>query len=100
MISAFIFFAHFIFMLIIFTKKWQDEKLSTGLINIALIIILFSVGWSLTSWITQMIFDEKGLGVFFDRDTIALTILVIPEYFFYRIFYGKEKSIEYETEKQ
>lgn len=98
MISAFIFFAHFIFILIIFTKKWQDEKFSIGIINVALIIILFSVGWSLTSWITQMLFDAKGLGVFFDRDTIALTILVIPEFIFYKIFYGKEKSTESETE--
>ncbi|MBN1638217.1 MAG: hypothetical protein JW866_04580 [Ignavibacteriales bacterium] len=100
MISAFIFFAHFIFILVIFTKKWQEEKLSTGIINVALIIILFSVCWSLTSWITQMVFDAKGFGVLFDRDAIALTILVIPEFIFYRTFYGKEKSIESEMEKQ
>ena len=91
MIIAFIFFAHIIFALIIFTKKWQEENLSTAFLNVALIGILFAVGWSITGIIAKLIMEPKGLGVFFDRDTFSLLLLTIGEYFFYRVYY-KEKS--------
>ncbi|MDZ7766894.1 MAG: hypothetical protein U5K00_21175 [Melioribacteraceae bacterium] len=51
MITALIFTAHLIFILLIFTKKWQNESLQTAFVNLALIIILFSVGWSIATMI-------------------------------------------------
>ncbi|MCX7875542.1 MAG: hypothetical protein N2321_05155 [Melioribacteraceae bacterium] len=93
MISAIIFAGHLYFVAYIFTKKWQEESLSSALINFALITILFAVGWSITSSLTYLIFDEKGLGIHFDGATISLTFLTIIEYFFYK-FYYKEETIE------
>ena len=61
MITAFIFFVHFIFTLIIFTKKWQDENLSAGFLNIALIAILFAVGWTITGMIAKLVMEKKHL---------------------------------------
>lgn len=92
MIAALIFCGHLIFVLYIFTKKWQDESLSSAFINLSLIIILFSVGWSITTSVVKIFFESKGLGLHFDSDTISLTILSIIEYFFYR-FYYREKEI-------
>lgn len=94
MISALIFAAHLIFITVIFTKKWQEESLSAGIINVALIIILFSVGWSISTTIVKIFFDSKGLGIYFDADTISLTLLSIAEFFFYRFYYREEKSTE------
>lgn len=88
MIIALIFSIHFIFALIIFTKKWQTENISAAFLNIGLIAILFSVGWSIAGIITKLFIEPKGLGTFFDRDTITLTILTVGEYFFYRIYYN------------
>lgn len=99
MISAFIFFAHLMFVLVIFTKKWQDESLSSAFINIALIIILFSVGWSISTTVVNLIFEQKGLGLHFDADTISLTLLTIVEYFFYRFYYREEDLTEVDKEK-
>lgn len=99
MISALIFAAHLIFITVIFTKKWQDESLGAGLINVALIIILFSVGWSISTTIAKIFFDSKGLGIHFDTDAISLTLLSIAEFFFYRFYYKEEKSTEDDTEK-
>jgi len=99
MITAFIFFAHLIFMLVIFTKKWQDEKLSAGFMNVTLIAILFAVGWTITGIIAKLLMEPKGLGMQFDRDTFALALLTIVEYFFYR-FYYKEETIADDKEKQ
>ncbi len=96
MIIAFIFFIHLIFALVIFTKKWQEENTSTAFLNIALIGILFAVGWSITGIIAKLIMEPQGLGTFFDRDTFSLLLLTIGEYFFYRIYY-KEKPPGEET---
>ncbi len=97
MISAFIFFAHFIFLLLIFTWKWQKEGISGALLNISLILILFAVGWTLTGMIAKFVMEPKGLGLYYDRDTFSLTLLTIIEFIFYKIYYkqptadGKEK---------
>lgn len=99
MIIAFIFAAHILFALIIFTKEWQDESLSSAFLNIALIGILFSVGWTLTNLIAQLIMEPKGFGIYFDRDTFSLTLLTIIEFLFYRMYY-KNLFIEADKEKQ
>ena len=99
MITAIIFTAHIIFALIIFTKKWQDEGLKSGFINLTLIGILFAVGWSISGIIAKIIMNPEGLGLYYDRDTFSLTILSVAEYFFYKVYY-KEDTISGDTEKQ
>lgn len=97
MITALIFFIHIVFSLVIYTKKWQDEGVSSGIINLALIGILFAVGWSLTGIAAKALMEEKGFGLYFDRDTFSLTLLTIAEYFFYRMYY---KDIFHKEEKE
>jgi uncharacterized membrane protein YhdT len=87
MITAIIFFAHFIFTLIIFTKKWQDEGLSAAWMNVGLIVILFAVGWTVTGMIAKILMEQAGFGIHFDRNTFSLTLLTIMEVFFYRFYY-------------
>ena len=99
MITALIFFSHLVFSLIVFTKKWQDEKLSSGFMNLALIGILFAVGWSISGMVAKLLMEPKGFGLFFDRDTFSLVILTIGEYFFYRMYY-KDIFTEDDKEKQ
>ena len=92
MITAFIFFVHLIFALVVFTKKWQDDNLASGFQNIALIGILFAVGWTITGMIAKLVMEPKGLGMQFDRDTFSLALLTIAEYFFYRFYYNEEPT--------
>jgi hypothetical protein len=87
MISAVIFFAHFIFLLMIFTWKWQKEGLSAAFLNLALILILFAVGWTITGLIAKLLMEPKGLSYYYDRDTFSLTLLTITEFFFYKLYY-------------
>jgi formate hydrogenlyase subunit 3/multisubunit Na+/H+ antiporter MnhD subunit len=97
MISALIFSAHLVFILIIFTIKWQNESLSTAFTNLALIIVLFAVGWSIATAVVKIFIDSKGFGIQFDADTISLAILTIVEYFFYRFYYRDNKKEEDKT---
>lgn len=87
MVSALIFSGHLIFALIVFTKKWQNESLSSAFLNLGLIGILFSVGWSITGMLSNLIMKQKGFGFYFDRDAFSLTVLCIIEYFFYKMYY-------------
>jgi hypothetical protein len=100
MIISIIFFAHLFFSLIIFTIKWQEEKLSAAFLNVGLIGILFAVGWSIASIVGKAVMEPKGLGLYFDRDTFTLTILTIGEYFFYRLYYKPIPTTEADKEKQ
>jgi hypothetical protein len=93
MISALIFAAHLVFICIIFTKKWQDDSLSSAFTNLALIVILFAIGWSIATSVVKLIIDSKGFGIQFDSDTISLTLLSIVEYFFYKFYYGDDKVV-------
>lgn len=99
MIIALVFFAHLIFALVIFTKKWQEENLSTAFLNVALIGILFAVGWSITGIIAKLIMEPKGFGYYLDRDTFSLILLSAGEFFFYR-FYYREKPQETQENKE
>lgn len=98
MISAFIFFIHFIFILLIFTWKWQKEGISGALLNVSLILILFAVGWTITGMISKFIMEPKGLGLYYDRDTFSLTLLTTIEFFFYKIYYKQPTAADKETQ--
>jgi uncharacterized protein HemY len=104
MLNAIIFACHYIFALIIFTKKWQDDKLGTAFINLMLIGVLFAVGWTLATTISMQIPKElvetEKYRNYFDRDTIALVLLSTAEYFFYKMYYSEVFSTGAETEKQ
>ncbi|MGE5497684.1 MAG: hypothetical protein ACM3Q2_06435 [Syntrophothermus sp.] len=92
MVTAFIFFVHLIFITVIFTKKWQEESLTQAMMNLALIIVLFSVGWSISGMVSKAIMEPKGFGLYFDRDTFSLTLLSIAEFFFYRMYYEEKEE--------
>lgn len=107
MFFALIYTAHLIFLLVVFTKKWQNESLQDGLLNILLIVVLFSVGGAITNMIANVIIPKTGFkilyvhekyNIIFDRATFALLTLTIAEYFFYKAYYKKD-FISSETEK-
>ena len=106
MITAIIFSAHLLFALIIYTKKWQSDSVTAAWLNVGLIGILFSVGWTITGSVAPLIMEPKGFGIQFDRDAFSLTLLTIGEFLFYWIYYkdvfaGPEtEAIEAGTEKQ
>jgi hypothetical protein len=99
MIAAFIFFLHFLFATIIFTKKWQEDGISSAFLNFALILILFAVGWSVTALLVKFVMEPEGLGLYLDRDTFSLTLLTLGEAIFYK-FYYKEPITATDKEKQ
>lgn len=101
MVIAVIFFLHIVFAGYIFITKWKNESAGSAFLNLVFIILLFSIGWSILAMFVKLFFEQEGFGKHFDRDTIGLTILTIIEFFFYRIYYRKDKkTTEVDKEKQ
>lgn len=98
MVNVILYALHFIFFVYIFVRYVKEESLIEAVLNGTLIIILFTVGYSVFDFITQFFIPAGGLGKDFTRDSINLTLLSIIEFFFYKGYYfGKTTSGE--TEK-
>ena len=82
MVIAIIFLIHIIFAGFVFLRRLKLESIGNAFIDLIFIIIIFSVGWSLSTMICNIFFDPIGFGKHFDRDTISLSLLTIAEYFF------------------
>lgn len=87
MVNVFILVSHLVFVVYIFTKKTNEESMSTGLTHLALILILFTVGWSVISLFLNIFIEPEGFGKDFDRSSIELSILSAAEFFFYKFYY-------------
>ena len=92
MITLGIFYLHVIAAAALYTKRWQESDIKEGLLAVAFLLLVFSVGWSITTFIVKLFLDEKGLGFWFDRDTASLVLLTIVEgpFFYTQMIRGKK----------
>jgi hypothetical protein len=93
MIPAIVFILHVIAAFYAFLRRKRAGGLSEGLLAIAFIAIIFSVGWPIATAITKFVFPPEGLSKLFDADAISLLILTFGEVIFY-YFLLKSTSIE------
>lgn len=120
MIPVIIFFAHTVFLVWAFAKSFQNDGLVQAFLNVFFIIILFTVGWTLSDLVVGLFIsangyeiavpDSKaalfflkitgfvriygnGFGKLIPKDSISLVVLTIIEYFFYR-FYFRQTSLK------
>jgi hypothetical protein len=94
MITLGIFYLHVVAAATLYTKRWQDSNVKEGILAVAFLLLVFSVGWSIATVIVKLFMDEKGLGIWFDRDTASLTLLTLVEGpFFYTQMIRGRKSL-------
>ena len=118
MIPVIIFFAHAIFAVWAFAKSYQTDGIVQAFLNVIFIIILFTVGWTISDLLvgfiisgdgyeillptgkTAMFFLKmtgfiqlfgNGYGKLMPKDSISLIVLTIIEYFFYRFYFRQTK---------
>jgi hypothetical protein len=121
MIAVLIFFAHTIFSIWVFVKSFQSDGLLQSFLNIVFIIIIFSVGWTVSDFIIGFIISDSGYiintptnaifitllklsgtykplstntSLILPKDIISLMMLSSLEIFFYRFFYKTLKGSE------
>ncbi|HMD14333.1 MAG TPA: hypothetical protein VKI62_06890 [Bacteroidota bacterium] len=91
MITLFIFYAHTVGAVILFTKRWQESDWKEGLLAVGFLFIIFSVGWSIATFIIKLLVTGKGLAVWLDRDTLSLLLLTAMESLFFYIQMKRKK---------
>ena len=91
MITLFIFYAHVIAAVALYTKRWQEENWKEGILAVLFLLLIFSVGWSISTVLLKLVMDEKGLGKWFDRDTASLALLAVLESIFFYIQTKRKK---------
>lgn len=119
MIAVIIFYLHIIFACYVFCKTFQSDGIVLAFINVAFIVIIFTVGWTISDLFIGLFISESGyrilipqgkamLSLFkmtgffrpesagyaklFPKDPAALIFLSTIEVLFYRFFFKEVKN--------
>lgn len=122
MIAVIIYYLHTLFAMFVFARSFQKDGLLQAILNLAFIVIIFTVGWTITDVFVGLVVSDRGylinvrpgsflngllrLTGFYEplggdtvkltpRDSTSLIVLTVIEVFFYRFFFSvnKEKKI-------
>lgn len=93
MIALFIFYVHIVAAVILYTKRWQEGDWKEGLLAVGFLALVFSVGWSISTFVLKLFMEEKGFGVWLDRDVLSLVLLLILEAVFFSIQLRRKRKI-------
>ncbi len=107
MVSAFIFFLHFITAVYAFIL-YRRNSIGEGFLAVAFVGIVFAVSWTIASMLTNLLFSIEWFVRWFwqpldswvwrivrkeiNRDTISLLILTGEEVVFYYFYFLKESK--------
>jgi hypothetical protein len=86
MIPLFVFYVHTIAAVYAFTQQYQEEGVGAGALAVAFMGIIFSVGWSISTFILKFFINEKGFGLYCNRDALSLAVLTAAEGVFYYLY--------------
>ena len=119
MIAVIIYYLHTLFAVFIFARSFQREGLLQAILNLAFIVIIFTVGWTIIDVFIGLIVSDQGYIVnvspgsflnsllrltgFYEplggnmvkltpKDATSLVVLTIVEVFFYRFFFSVNKE--------
>jgi hypothetical protein len=92
MVPLLVFYVHIVAVTAAFTKRWQDEGLSEGLLAVFFMALIFFVGWSMTSFLAKLLMEPRGFGLFLDRDAISLLLLTAVEVIFYTFYLKSDEE--------
>lgn len=91
MIDLLIYHFHILAAIYAFTKNWQRRRLRDGFLAVIIIALAFIIIWSITSPLASLIMPKSWESIYFTKDSFSLILLFFPEFFFFYIFFIKEK---------
>ncbi|MFH0990464.1 MAG: hypothetical protein V1799_10665 [bacterium] len=108
MVAFFIFSIHIIGLLYAFFSR-RKEGLSEGLLAVGLVVLVFAIGWTISTLLTKLIFHQSFfiqqwydapspttfIRVFkreINFDTVSLLLLTFGEVFFYYFILKEDKT--------
>ena len=91
MVSILIFYIHTVAAVWLFTKRWQEGDWKEGVLAVGFLVLIFAVGWSMSTFILKLFMDEKGFAVWLDRDALSLLLLGVMEAVFFYVQMSRKK---------
>ena len=92
MIPITIFYLHIIGISAAFTSEYQKDGISSAFLSVGFIVLIFSVGWTISTFMLKYIMSEAGFGMWLNRDAFSLLLLTIGEGIFYYNYYKDENK--------
>ena len=89
MIEVLIFYIHVIFFVYVFAKNFIEENFTSALLSTIFVVILFSVGWTLSAFVISLFMPPEGLTRILTRPAFSLALLSVMELIFYKFYYTK-----------
>lgn len=86
MIAAILLGLHACAGVLAFVWRTRKDGWKEGLLAVAFVGVIFSVGWTLATMIVSPFVDPEGLAEWFDRDALCLTLVTVLEGVFYALF--------------
>ena len=83
---------HVIAGVYLFVKRYCEESLVEAFLSLGFAGIIFTAGWTLSSFIIRITFGEKGINLILNGDSLSLILLSIFETVFYKIWFRKSAS--------
>ncbi|MBI2619625.1 MAG: hypothetical protein HYW57_06050 [Ignavibacteriales bacterium] len=96
MIAAVIFIAHVLAAAYAFFTRKKQGGVGEGILAVAFFTIIFSVGWTITTMVTNLFLRPEGFAPWFDRDAFTLTLLTIGEGVFYSLLLRSQHQKKHE----
>ena len=90
MIPLIIFYLHIIGISAAFTSEYQKDGISSAFLSVGFIVLIFSVGWTISTFMLKYIIREAGFGMWLNRDAFSLLLLTIGETIFYYNYFSEE----------
>lgn len=92
MIELFILYLHILGASYAFAKSWQKTGMKDGLQSVALMGLVFVIGWSITSPLANIVLPNEWRSQRFSSYTLGLILLLIPEALFFKMFFLKDED--------
>jgi len=90
MVPLIIFYLHVVAFAAVFTRRWQEEGVSEGILGVLFMALIFFVGWSMSSFLMRLVLQPEGFGKLFDADAASLTLLAVAESVFYYFYFKRD----------
>jgi hypothetical protein len=82
-----------IFFVYVFAKNFVEESAVSALLSTIFVIIIFSVGWTFSAFVINLIIPPQWLTKILTRPAFSLALLTALEVIFYKFFYSKKPGI-------
>jgi hypothetical protein len=92
MIPLIIFYVHIVGICAAFTSEYQKEGIGSAFLSVGFVVLIFSVGWTISTFVLKYMMSEAGFGLWLNRDAISLLLLTIGEAIFYYNYFNEESK--------